>query len=90
VVGAQPLRRDRVVDDGADLVAHELGRQRVGPVIEQDVVERAQEGEAADLPACLEAGLQFLGVDRQRRHRVRRQLAAEAAAHRAAARRKPA
>ena len=65
----------------ADLAAHELGRQRVGALVEHRSSKAPSRLKPPMRQRCLERGLALLGRGRQRRHRVRRQLAAEAAVH---------
>ena len=85
VAGQEPLGDSRVMHRAANLAAHEFGRQRIGAQVEHDVVEGAEEDKATDAPAFLEPRLALLGTHGERRHHVRRVLAAEAGAHEARA-----
>ena len=71
-VDAQPLAADHLVrgelvghlgvlDDLAELVAHELGGRLVGGGVDEQVVEGAEEGQPAVLPAPLELRCRSLG-----------------------------
>ena len=72
---AQSLGGRGVVDDLADLRAHEVGGRLVGLGVDVDVVERQQDaGDPALRPAALEHGFALLRGDLQRRalrHRIR-------------------
>ena len=50
VVGAQQLGGGRILDDGADLVAREIGDGVVGGLLEQQVAKGAEERQSAALP----------------------------------------
>jgi len=44
ILGAQPFGGRRVLDDGPDLLARELGDGIVGRLLEQEVAKGAEEG----------------------------------------------
>ena len=52
VVGHQHRRDLRVLHDRADLVADELGRGVVGRLVQQQVVERAEETASRPAPSA--------------------------------------
>ena len=53
VVRTQQLGGRRILDDAADLVAREVGDGVVGGLLEQEIAEGAEEGQAAALPGFL-------------------------------------
>ena len=53
VVGTQQLGGRRILDDGADLVAREIGDGVVGGLLEQQVAIGAEERQPAALPGFL-------------------------------------
>jgi hypothetical protein len=65
VAGRQHLRHRWVADDEADLVAKELGRDVVSPLVHQQIGERKTEAEPAALPTLLVLAVPLLERDRQ-------------------------
>ena len=70
-VGVSTLGDLRVVHGRADLLADELGGDLVRLLVEQEVDEAAEKGDASDLPAPLELRLALL------RRRIEEQLGVE-------------